>query len=353
MKHKVPDFTHYRKLVSRMFWAFLGTILLLSLVFALIIYVLSRLGIDLHSFIFNASWRSLALCIICFVLSATMSYTAVWYYFHPLQELSRAARKIAGGDYSIRLTYTGKVRELAEAFENFNHMAKELDSVEMIRNDFIANISHEFKTPLTSLSGCLMLLQDSSLTEEERDSYITKALFSITKLNEMTDNILRISRLENQQKLDDPVTYRLDEQLREAIVLLEPKWDKKNITFDLDLPEINYTGQRSLMFQVWTNIIGNAIKFSHDGGAVTVKLEESEHHFKVYISDEGIGMTEETISHIFDKFYQADTSRQSQGNGLGLTLCREILSRCSGKIYVTSTPDKGSVFLVSLKKNNS
>lgn len=350
MKNKVPDFTHYRKLVSRLFWAFFSTILLLSLVFALIIFLLSKFGIDLHSKIFNASWRSLGLCIICFVLSASLSYVAVWYYFHPLQELSRASKKIAAGDYSIRLNYNGKIRELAEAFENFNHMAEELDSVEMIRSDFITNVSHEFKTPLTSLNGCLTLLQDSSLSEEERSTYISKAMFSVSKLNDMTDNILRLSRLENQQKLDEPTTYRLDEQLREAIVLLEPKWSKKSITLDLDLPEKEYTGQRSLMLQVWTNIIGNAVKFSHEGGCIGVKLEESEHHFKVYISDEGIGMSEETQQHIFDKFYQADTSRQSQGNGLGLALCKEILSRCNGKIYVTSTPGKGSVFLVSLKK---
>ena len=229
-------------------------------------------------------------------------------------------------------------------------MAQELSSIEMIRNDFIANVSHEFKTPLSSLNGYLTLLQDSSLSDAERSEYLSKAFFSIEKLNDLTDNILRLSKLENQVSLDEPTSYRLDEQLREAIVLLEPKWSRKDISFELDLPELTICSQRSLLFQVWTNLLSNAIKFSDSGGSVTVKIEESEHHYKVYISDTGIGMTEEEQRHIFDKFYQADSSRQAQGNGLGLALCKEIVSKCSGKIYVTSKPGEGSVFLVSLRK---
>ena len=125
-------------------------------------------------------------------------------------------------------------------------MAQELGSVEMIRNDFIANVSHEFKTPLSSLSGCLTLLQDPSTTDEERKEFITKAFFSIEKLNDLTDNILRLSKLENQAAMDAPVSYRLDEQLREAIVMLEPKWSAKEIAFDLELLEVQCTGHRGL-----------------------------------------------------------------------------------------------------------
>jgi len=340
----------YSSIVMRMSLAFFATILILSFFLAVIMVVLRKLGLNLSGRAVPAV-ASFMLYIICFIISAALSYLGVWYVFRPIKAISDAAKRIADGDYSIRLENTSRVKEISETIESFNYMAQELGSVEMIRNDFIANVSHEFKTPLSSLSGCLTLLQDPSTTDEERKEFITKAFFSIEKLNDLTDNILRLSKLENQAAMDAPVSYRLDEQLREAIVMLEPKWSAKDIAFDLELPEVQCTGQRSLMFQVWTNLISNAVKFSHNGGCVTVKLEESPHHYKVYISDEGIGMSEDELRHIFDKFYQADTSRQSQGNGLGLALCKEILDKCGGKIYVTSKPDEGSVFLVSIRKN--
>ncbi len=227
-------------------------------------------------------------------------------------------------------------------------MVREIGSVEMIRNDFITNVSHEFKTPLSSITGYVTLLQENDLSEEEKNEYIQKTFFNIEKLNNLTDNILKISRIENQNNLPEPVQYRIDEQIREAIVLLEPKWSKKNINFDIELQDIAYTGQQALLFQVWINIIGNAIKFSDNGGEISVCLNKDSNLLKVTISDNGIGMTEETKAHIFDKFYQGDTSRRSNGNGLGLALCREIIDRCNGKIYVASQPECGSVFTVVL-----
>ena len=346
---KTPEIRHYKRLTRRLTLAFFATIFILLLVFMLIMILLERLGFSFRTGSFSA-FGSLSIYIISVVLATAVSYFAVWNIFRPLSDLSRSTRKIAEGDYSVRLEYKGRLKELAESFENFNYMAQELSSIEMIRNDFIANVSHEFKTPLSSLNGYLTLLQDSSLSDAERSEYFSKAFFSIEKLNDLTDNILRLSKLENQVSLDEPTSYRLDEQLREAIVLLEPKWSRKDISFELDLPELTICSQRSLLFQVWTNLLSNAIKFSDSGGSVTVKIEESEHHYKVYISDTGIGMTEEEQRHIFDKFYQADSSRQAQGNGLGLALCKEIVSKCSGKIYVTSKPGEGSVFLVSLRK---
>lgn len=346
---KTPEIRHYKRLTRRLTLAFFATIFILLLVFMLIMILLERLGFSFRTGSFSA-FGSLSIYIISVVLATAVSYFAVWNIFRPLSDLSKSTRKIAEGDYSVRLEYKGRLKELAESFENFNYMAQELSSIEMIRNDFIANVSHEFKTPLSSLNGYLTLLQDSSLSDAERSEYFSKAFFSIEKLNDLTDNILRLSKLENQVSLDEPTSYRLDEQLREAIVLLEPKWSRKDISFELDLPELTICSQRSLLFQVWTNLLSNAIKFSDSGGSVTVKIEESEHHYKVYISDTGIGMTEEEQRHIFDKFYQADSSRQAQGNGLGLALCKEIVSKCSGKIYVTSKPGEGSVFLVSLRK---
>ncbi|MDO4863594.1 MAG: HAMP domain-containing sensor histidine kinase [Ruminococcus sp.] len=350
-RKKTTELKHYKHLTRRLTLAFFATIFVMLLLSVLIMFLLERLGVNFRSGIFSA-YGSLSIYVISVILASAISYFAVWNIFRPLSDLSKGTRKIAEGDYSVRLEYKGRLSELAESVENFNYMAQELGSIEMIRNDFIANVSHEFKTPLSSLSGYLTLLQDGSLSDAERSEYISKAFFSIEKLNDLTDNILRLSKLENQVAMDEPTSFRLDEQLREAIVLLEPKWSRRNISFDLALPELTVSGQRSLLFQVWTNLLSNAIKFSDEGSSVTVKIEESPHHYKVYISDTGIGMSEEQQRHIFDKFYQADSSRQAQGNGLGLALCKEIVAKCGGKIYVTSKLGEGSVFLVSLRKNS-
>ncbi|MCR5731129.1 MAG: HAMP domain-containing histidine kinase [Ruminococcus sp.] len=348
-KNKRSKCVRYRSMIFRLSIAFFATIIILSFFLAVIMIVLRKMGINITSRAVPAV-ASFMLYFICFIIASAISYLGGWYIFSPIKEVSEAAKKIADGDYSVRINNNSRVIEVSETIESFNHMAEELGSVEMMRNDFIANVSHEFKTPLSALSGYVTILQDSSLSDEERREYSSKAFLSIEKLSDLTDNILRLTKLEHQYSLDSPVSYRLDEQLRETIVLLEPKWSRKNISFDLDLPEINYTGQKALLFQVWTNLISNAIKFSSDNSSIAVKLEESPHHYKIYVSDYGIGMSEEQIRHIFDKFYQADNSRQAQGNGLGLSICKEIVSRCSGKIYVTSKPDEGSVFLVSLKK---
>ncbi len=293
----------------------------------------------------------LLLSIICAAIVSAFSYLMVKRMFRSLEQMNQAAQKIAKGDYSVHVNYSGHVTELENTIQSFNKMVQELNSVEMIRSDFIANVSHEFKTPLASITGYVTLLQDPELTEEERGEYIQKTFFNIEKLNDLTENILRLSKLENQTYLDPPISFRLDEQIREAIVLLEPKWSRKKMELDLDLMEMTYFGQKALLFQVWMNLISNAIKFSDQNGSISVKLKETNHHVQIFVGDEGIGMNQETMGHIFDKFYQGDTSRRSQGNGLGLTLCKEILERCGGKILVTSEPGEGTVFMVQLPKS--
>lgn len=293
------------------------------------------------------------LFVICMVLSCIVSYLLLSQIFAPMERLSDASIKVAEGDFSIQVTYEGKLKELKNTIENFNCMVKELNSVEVMRNDFVATVSHEFKTPLAAITGYATFLQDPDLTEKEKEELIQKIHFNVDKLNELTENILRLSKLEHQQFLDEPKNFRLDEQLREAIVFLEPKWSKKNIAFDIQLPEIFCKAQKGLLFQVWTNIIGNAIKYTDENGEIKVFLKEKPQHYEVVISDNGIGMSEETMTHMFDKFYQGDTSRKSQGNGLGLALCKEIISKCNGKIVVESTPDVGSVFIIQLPKDKA
>lgn len=338
-----------RKLSVKMAVIFFRVILGFFLALAIFVYTADLWGISPHKSTYPvlAIWIIAALSVL---LSSFANYFIVRKVFAPLEELSEASLKVAEGDFTTQVSYDGDLEELSNTVENFNRMVKELNSVEIMRNDFVADVSHEFKTPLSAITGYATFLQDPELSQEEKDEYIRKIFFNVDKLNELTENILRLSKLEHQQFLDEPVQYRLDEQIREAIVLLEPKWGRKNMMLDLDLPEVTYLGQKSLLFQVWMNIIGNAIKYTDDNGTIKVSLKETAEHYEVLVSDNGIGMNEETQAHIFNKFYQADTSRKSQGNGLGLPLCKEIVSKCEGKIIVESKLGVGSVFIVQLPK---
>lgn len=312
-------------------------------------YVLQKHNI-LQSRQQNTFFFSIALALLCMLLAFCASYFVMVTIFRPMEKLNEASLQIANGDYSIRLHYDGKIEEIENTINNFNFMVQELNSVEMMRNDFIGNISHEFKTPLAAITGYATLLQDVDLSAEERQTYIQKLFLSVEKLNDLTENILTLSRLENQSALPAPVQFRLDEQIREAIVVLEPKWNEKNTIFNIDLEELYYTGQKTMLFHVWQNVIGNAIKFSDPGGEVSVSLFRKENGLFVQISDNGIGMDERTQIHIFEKFYQGDTSHRSQGNGLGLAMCKEILNRCSGSITVDSKPGEGTVFTIQLSE---
>lgn len=354
MKKRAEDKEHFTntkpwKARRRFTMGFFGIVFPFFMFSISILHLLARRGLSLNR-VPNPAIAMLFIGILCTILGYIASYYMMTTIIAPLEQLDKASQSVANGDYNISLTYEGEIVEINHTFQNFNKMIRELNSVEIMRNDFIANVSHEFKTPLSSITGYVTLLQDSELTEEERNEYIQMAFFNIEKLNDLTENILRLSKLENQNTLNPPVTYRLDEQIREAIVLLEPKWSAKKLELELDFKETMYTGQQALLFQVWTNLISNAIKFSETQGALFVSLKDREDYVEILVSDNGIGMTPETMEHIFEKFYQGDSSRKEQGNGLGLPLCKKILDICNGKIYVSSTPGKGSVFMVQLNK---
>lgn len=337
------------KMRNRLAFSFLGVFAAYLILAIILISILMVLGVSVSEL--STPWTLLILLtLLCFFMSTVASYYLMRKVFTPLEQISRAAGRVAEGDFTPELTYKGEFEELENTFRNFNRMVKELNSVEIMRNDFIADVSHEFKTPLSAISGYATLLQDPELLEEQRREYIQKIFFHIEKLNDLTENILRLSKMEHQQFLETPVCFRLDEQIREAIVLLEPKWSVKNLNLELDLPEVKFTGHSSLLFQVWTNLIGNAVKYTDVGGTVEVRLSEEADRVTVTVRDTGIGMSEETKAHIFDKFYQGDTSRKSQGNGLGLSICKEIIDKCGGEILVESEPGAGSVFEVRMYK---
>lgn len=263
-------------------------------------------------------------------------------------EISDASKEVAKGNFEVRLDENAPAKELRELAHNFNIMTKELASTEMLRNDFIENVSHEFKTPLTAIEGYVTLLQKKDLSEEKRMEYTQKIMVSTKRLSSLVGNILLLSRLENQEIAISKSKFSLDEQVRESLLMLEDQWSRKNLDLDIDMAECDYVGSADLLAQVWQNLLSNAIKFAPEGGTVRIALHQVEAMIWVEISDNGPGIPSELQSRIFEKFYQGDTSRSSQGNGLGLALVKRIVDLHNGEIDVRSAVGKGSTFVVIL-----
>lgn len=237
------------------------------------------------------------------------------------------------------------MRDIAK---KFNAMAHDLSNIETLRGDFVANVSHEFKTPLSSIEGYATLLQNPSLSDDRRDYYIQKILDNSRKLSELSSNILLLSKLENQEMVIGVSEFRLDEQIRRSILMLEDKWTKKQIEFDMDLPIQLYRGSEGLLERVWINLIDNAIKHSDAGGVIRIDIAKSDFGISISVADSGDGMSDEIKKHIFEKFYQGDLSRREEGNGLGLSLVKRIIELCGGDIRVESAPGCGATFIVDL-----
>jgi signal transduction histidine kinase len=268
----------------------------------------------------------------------------------PVRALSRATEEVAKGDFSVRVDIP-KDYEFGFLTENFNKMVHELSGIETLRNDFVSNVSHEIKTPLASIQGFAKLLQDNNFSEEEKKEFTDIIISESTRLSKLTSNILKLSKIENQEINTKKVEFSLDEQIRCAILIMEQEWSRKNINLDIELEEVNIVENEDLLQQVWINLIGNAIKFTEDGGYVSIKLEDYKDKIEVEISDSGIGMTEDIQRHMFDKFYQGDRSHLSEGNGLGLSLAKRIIDICGGKIYIKSELGVGTTFTIELRKD--
>ena len=265
----------------------------------------------------------------------------------PINNIKEATNKIAKGNFDVRIEPLKK-SSLNELINNFNKMAEELKSIETLKSDFISSVSHEFKTPISVIQSYSKILRRKDLDAETRKEYEKVLDSNIQKLSNLTTNILSLSKIENQQITIDKSEYLLDEQIRQSILSLEPEWKEKQIDFDLDLPPTKYYGSKPLLEQVWQNLIGNAIKFSKKKGKVAISLKKENDTYIIKIKDNGIGMSADTQKHIFDKFYQGDTSRSEAGNGLGLAIVSKILELSNAKIGVESQEALGTTFTVVL-----
>ena len=288
------------------------------------------------------------LVILCITIGGAMATYVNQKIFDPIIRLSQAMSRVAGGDFNTSLDTSSPVNEVREIYRSFNLMAKELRATEILQTDFVSNVSHEFKTPINAIEGYATLMQSEDLTPEERRNYVDRIILNTSRLSELVSNILLLSKIDNQTIQSEGKRYRLDEQIRRAIVLLEPKWSEKDIEFDVDLEDMEFTGSESLMFHVWTNLIDNAVKFDPYGGYVGIRMERRGGEVIVTVSDNGPGIPPEAQRHIFDKFFQSDGSHKDEGNGLGLALVKQILALCGGSVSVENRPSGGCRFTVLL-----
>lgn len=294
--------------------------------------------------------RVLLICILC---GAAIAVGLSKIFVSPMMKLGDAMRKVAGGDFTVRLDCTSRIRDVREVYGSFNTMVKELGNTETLQTDFVSNVSHEFKTPINAIEGYASLLQDSQLTDEQKNAYIDKIIFNTRRLSDLVGNILLLSKVNNQTISLKASTFRLDEQVRQSILALESKWEKKEIEFDIDLDEIEYTGYENLLSHVWLNLIDNAVKFSPQNGQIRIRLKQLDGSVTFSIWDNGLPIPEADIDRIFNKFYQGDNSHASEGNGLGLALVRKIVAAAHGTINVTSSEDAGTEFVVALPNSSS
>ena len=270
----------------------------------------------------------------------------------PVRRLSEATRKVTQGDFSViipPLRRDGKKDEFELLYEDFNAMTAELASTEMLKKDFIANVSHELKTPLAVIQNYATILQSNELNESEQREYAAKIADAADRLSILVSNILQISRLENQKIAVSSKPYNLSEQLCRCALGFEQVWEEKEISFETDLDQNIIVGSdEELLDIVWNNLISNALKFTPQGGTVSITAKREDNRAVVTVNDTGRGMDSKEKRHIFDKFYQADPSRATKGNGLGLAMVKEILILTDGSIFVDSKPGEGSSFRVSI-----
>lgn len=332
-----------------LFAIFLGVLLLMSGVHVGLIVLMNKRGWNeiIQTAVPMLYWSAVAVGLTLFTRKKIRNT-----YEAPLHRLAEATRQVAGGDFSVYVptVHTAdRLDYLDVMILDFNKMVEELGSVETLKTDFVSNVSHEMKTPIAVIKNYAELLQTGNGTAEERQEYARNIEAAAGRLSDLISNILRLNKLENQRIDPEIETYDLCAQLEECILQYEELWDEKDLELETDIEDRAFVqADRSLMELVWNNLLSNAGKFTEPGGTVTVRQRTAEGHVEVSVADTGCGMTPESLRHIFDKFYQGDTSHSKEGNGLGLALVRRILILMNGEIQVESKEGEGSVFTVRL-----
>ena len=288
------------------------------------------------------------------VIDAVYRYITVT---KPMKRIQDALDQVIAGDFSVRIDYMKgpeSGNEIDEVITLLNHMIGELSGVETLRTDFVANVSHEMKTPMAVMQNYGTLLQSKELSDEKRIEYAKAITEQTRRLSALVTNILKLNKLENQQIYPNTETYDLGEQLCECMLEFEAVWEEKEIEIETDITDGVYIdADKELLSLVWNNLLSNALKFTEKGGTVTLNLYADDDYAYIQVKDTGCGMTPETGQNIFKKFYQGDTSHATKGNGLGLALVKRVIDICKGEISVSSCLGEGSTFTVRLYRSKN
>ena len=270
----------------------------------------------------------------------------------PFNRIIDQLNRLAKGDFKARIKFgkpIGNHPTFIEIEKSFNRAAEELEHTELLRSDFTNNFSHEFKTPIVSIAGFAKLLRHGNLTEEKKEEYLAIIEEESLQLSYMATNVLNLTKVENQTILTDVSTFNLSEQIRSAVLLLADKWSQKNLDMDIDFGEHMIYANEELLKQVWINLLDNAVKFSEENSKVTVEIMETEDKTLVAISNYGNDIPPESLARIFNKFYQADESHSSKGNGIGLAIVKKVCALHNGDVNVESKNGK-TTFTVTLPR---
>lgn len=311
-------------------------------------------GKSLPSAILNeyTGWYFLYWAIAGAVLTAVTAWQKHRAFDRPMRILSAAAEQVARGDFSVyvKSPHTGARQTYIDLmFQDFNKMVAELGSIETLKNDFVANVSHEIKTPLAVIRSNAAMLQRDDLPQEARRETLQSIVMATDRLSALVTNILRLNRLDHQEIAVTPEPYDLCAQLSACILQFEELWEEKGINISAEIEDrATVRADEEMMEIVWNNLLSNALKFTAPGGSVSVTQTSDRDWITVSVSDTGCGMTGETARHVFDRFYQGDPSHAQEGNGLGLALVQRVVERHGGTVSVTSRPGEGSTFTVNL-----
>ncbi|MDC7952827.1 HAMP domain-containing sensor histidine kinase [Liquorilactobacillus mali] len=305
----------------------------------------------------NSKWASLFI----FLYILVIVLTTCWIFFlvknkyldKPIKELQIAARKVSEGDFTVHLEpyrKDGKTDEIELLYEDFNVMVRELASTQTLKTDFISNVSHEIKTPIAVIENYASYLQDETLNKEEAQDYVKTIIQSSKRLSMLVNDILSMNKLQHLEILPQGEVYLLDEQIRQSVINYENQWNAKDIDVVAEMDEIKGKYNKNMLEILWNNLISNAIKFTPEKGKIVILLTEQKDFIQFSIQDSGQGMNENTIQHIFDRFYQGDTSHFQEGNGLGLAMVKKICNLYNAKITVESKVNHGTTFIIKFPK---
>ncbi len=292
-----------------------------------------------------------SIIVISFLIAVAVTRPLSRLFFDPVKKVREAMRRISDGDFAIRLETESSSVEVQELYAGFNMMAQALGNNEMLQSDFVSNVSHELKTPINAIEGNTTLLQSSELTKEQAE-LVDDILEDTQRLSGLIGNMLLLTKVDHQGIPEHRTAFSLDEQIRQCIIALERCWAKKGTDFDVELEEVMYTGNEALLGHVWSNLIGNAIKFGPQNGLIRLRLFQNGNKIIFTIEDEGPGIAEDAVKRVFDRFYQVDRSHKGEGNGLGLAIAKQIVLMENGSIRVGNRPEGGCIFTVELNQEN-